>query len=237
MKTEKGTGGGEGGVLKGVREVWRDAARAWADRAGGRAGGRTAGARLRPPADPPTPPTHPPTAPPPALTKVVEHTLGVIRVGGRLEFELQGQVLTQHADQQELVGLEGDVGWFVRLSGGRQQGAIRGGPGARGGRAGRRHELGQGLPRVGPPVLLEHDLPQDDEARLVRGQGKHDEVGVQAVQAVPGVRVPAGAAALLPDVRHDLVLALELGRTRVIGEGTGGGGGGGGGGAARGAGE
>ena len=51
-------------------------------------------------------------------------------------------------------------------------------------------------------------LSEDDKAGLVRGQAEHDEVGVQAVQAVADVGVPPRAAALLPDVRHDLVLAL-----------------------------
>ncbi len=55
---------------------------------------------------------------------------------------------------------------------------------------------------------LATDLSQDDKARLVGGQPQHDEVGIQAVQAVPDVGVPAGPATLLSDVGHDLVLAL-----------------------------
>ena len=51
-------------------------------------------------------------------------------------------------------------------------------------------------------------LAQDDKARLVRGQSEHDEVRIQAVQAVPQRRVPARPPALLADVGHDLVLAL-----------------------------
>ena len=51
-------------------------------------------------------------------------------------------------------------------------------------------------------------LSEDDEAGLVRGQAQHDEVGIQAVQAVADVGVPPGAPALLPDVGHDFVLAL-----------------------------
>lgn len=51
-------------------------------------------------------------------------------------------------------------------------------------------------------------LPQYDKARLVRGQAKHDEICVEAVQAVARVGVPAGASALLPNVRHYFVLAL-----------------------------
>ena len=52
------------------------------------------------------------------------------------------------------------------------------------------------------------DLSEDDKARLMRGQAQHDEVGIEAIEAVARVGIPAGAAALLPDVRHDLVLAL-----------------------------
>ena len=43
---------------------------------------------------------------------------------------------------------------------------------------------------------------------LVCGQGKHDKVRVQAIQAVLGVGVPARPVALLPDVAHHLVLPL-----------------------------
>ena len=42
----------------------------------------------------------------------------------------------------------------------------------------------------------------------MRGEGQHDQVGVQAVQAVPQVGFPSRAPPLLPDVLHDLVLAL-----------------------------
>ncbi len=51
-------------------------------------------------------------------------------------------------------------------------------------------------------------LTQDDKAGLVGGETEHDEVSVKAVEAVARVGVPAGAAALLPDVCHDLVLTL-----------------------------
>lgn len=51
-------------------------------------------------------------------------------------------------------------------------------------------------------------LAQDDEAGLMGGQGQHDEVGVQAVEAVAQVGLPGGTPPLLPDVLHDLVLPL-----------------------------
>ena len=51
-------------------------------------------------------------------------------------------------------------------------------------------------------------LAQDDKAGLVRGKRQHDEVSIEAIEAVSQVGLPAGTAALLPDVGHDLVLAL-----------------------------
>lgn len=42
----------------------------------------------------------------------------------------------------------------------------------------------------------------------MRGQSKHDEVSIQAIQAVLGVGVPAWPVALLPDVAHHLMLPL-----------------------------
>ena len=47
-------------------------------------------------------------------------------------------------------------------------------------------------------------LSQDGKVRLVRGKRKHDEICVQAIQAVLGVWVPAWTA----NVTHDFVLSL-----------------------------
>lgn len=52
-------------------------------------------------------------------------------------------------------------------------------------------------------------LSQDGKVRLMRGKGKHDQVCIQAVQAVLGVWVPAGAVTLLANVAHDFVLSLS----------------------------
>lgn len=51
-------------------------------------------------------------------------------------------------------------------------------------------------------------LTQDDKVGLVGGETQHDEVRIQAVEAVPCGGVPSRAAPLLPDITHDLVLAL-----------------------------
>lgn len=51
-------------------------------------------------------------------------------------------------------------------------------------------------------------LAKDNEAGLVRSQSKHDEVSVQAVQAVASVGVPVRTAPLFANVGHNLVLAL-----------------------------
>ena len=54
-------------------------------------------------------------------------------------------------------------------------------------------------------------LAQDDKVRLVGGESQHDEVGIQAVQAVPCGGRPAGPPPLLAHIAHDLVLALARG--------------------------
>ena len=45
----------------------------------------------------------------------------------------------------------------------------------------------------------------------MRGEGQHDEISIQAVQAVTGVGVPTISAPLLSDHVHDLVLPLPWG--------------------------
>jgi len=52
-------------------------------------------------------------------------------------------------------------------------------------------------------------LSQNDKAGLMRGKPKHDEVSIQAIEAMPDVGVPAWATPLLPDVGHNLVLTLS----------------------------
>ena len=59
-------------------------------------------------------------------------------------------------------------------------------------------------------------LAEDREVRLVRRQRQHDEVGVEAVEAVARVRLVAGLQPLQPDELHDLVLALA--GDRAVGE-------------------
>lgn len=49
-----------------------------------------------------------------------------------------------------------------------------------------------------------NDLTQDAKVWLVSGQRKHDQVSVQAVHAVPGVRVPPWAPTHLAHVCHGL---------------------------------
>ena len=60
------------------------------------------------------------------------------------------------------------------------------------------------------PTRVRDDLAQEAEVRLVRDEAQHDEVGIQAVQAVPLVGLPgAHGVALRPAyVLHDLMLAL-----------------------------
>lgn len=43
----------------------------------------------------------------------------------------------------------------------------------------------------------------------MRGKRKHDQVCIQAIQAVLGVWVPAWAVTLLTNVAHDFVLSLS----------------------------
>lgn len=52
------------------------------------------------------------------------------------------------------------------------------------------------------------NLSKDNEAGLMRSQGKHDEISVQAVQAVASVGIPVRPTPLLANIRHDLVLSL-----------------------------
>ena len=51
-------------------------------------------------------------------------------------------------------------------------------------------------------------LSQDGKVRLVRGKRKHDQICIQAIQTVLGVRVPAWTVALLTDVAHHFVLSF-----------------------------
>ena len=68
----------------------------------------------------------------------------------------------------------------------------------------------QHLPRRLPSFAAAKldNLAQEAKVRLVRDQREHDEIGVEAVEAVRLVRVPSGLAPRPPDVFHDLVLAL-----------------------------
>lgn len=54
-------------------------------------------------------------------------------------------------------------------------------------------------------------LAQDGKVGLMSRQSKHDEICIQAVEAVLGVGVPAWSIALLPDVPHYLMLPLTRG--------------------------
>jgi hypothetical protein len=58
-------------------------------------------------------------------------------------------------------------------------------------------------------VVLENDLPQDKEVRLVSREGEHDEICIQTVHDVAGVGVPPRLPTLKADVFHGLVLALS----------------------------
>lgn len=51
-------------------------------------------------------------------------------------------------------------------------------------------------------------LSQDSKVRLVCGKRKHDQICIQAIQAVLGVGIPARAVTLLADVAHDFVLSF-----------------------------
>ena len=53
-----------------------------------------------------------------------------------------------------------------------------------------------------------YHLAQQHEVRLVRSQGKHDEVCVESVHAVPNVRRVVAVRAFGADVLHDFVLTL-----------------------------
>ena len=54
-------------------------------------------------------------------------------------------------------------------------------------------------------------FPEQREMRVVRGEAEHHEVSVEAVEAVPHVRVVARLAAAVADILHDLVLAFPRG--------------------------
>ncbi len=60
----------------------------------------------------------------------------------------------------------------------------------------------------GLAILEEHILTKNAEVRLVGGKTKHDEIGVQPVDDVPGVGVMLGRVALRAHEVHDLVLTL-----------------------------
>lgn len=51
-------------------------------------------------------------------------------------------------------------------------------------------------------------LSQDGKVGLMRGKRKHDQICIQAIQAVFCVGVPAWAVTLLPDVTHHLVFSF-----------------------------
>ncbi len=59
-------------------------------------------------------------------------------------------------------------------------------------------------------IRRRHDahLSQQTEMRLVGSEREHDEIGIQAIQAVSSVGVPARAASLLPDHVHNFMLTL-----------------------------
>lgn len=57
------------------------------------------------------------------------------------------------------------------------------------------------------PARMIH-LSQDGKVRLVRGKRKHDQICIQAIQAMFGVGVPAWTVTLLADVAHDFVLSF-----------------------------
>ena len=59
------------------------------------------------------------------------------------------------------------------------------------------------------PERTNAHLSQNNKPGLVGCESEHDQVCVQAIEAVPEVRVPARPAALLAHVRHDLVLPLS----------------------------
>ena len=67
-------------------------------------------------------------------------------------------------------------------------------------------QLHQGAPE---PSTRNAYLSEKAEMWLMRGEGQHDEISIQAIQAVPGVGVPALSPPLLPDHVHDLVLPLS----------------------------
>ena len=128
--------------------------------------------------------------------KVVEHALLVVSerqispVSTRgCRVQVHGEVLAQHRDGQELIGLPCD-GWLGL-------GDLAQKPVAIG------REIG--LWRV----LLKDDFPQDPKVWLVRREREHDEIRVEAVHHVLGVRVEPFETPLLPDVVHGLVLAFS----------------------------
>ena len=53
--------------------------------------------------------------------------------------------------------------------------------------------------------------------RVVAAEAEHHEVRVQAVQAVPRVRVVAGQRLLVADEVHDLVFTLARGLVSAVG--------------------
>lgn len=57
------------------------------------------------------------------------------------------------------------------------------------------------------PARMVH-LSQDGKVRLVRGKRKHDQICIQAIQAVLGVGVPVWTVPLLAYVAHDFVLSF-----------------------------
>jgi hypothetical protein len=115
--------------------------------------------------------------------EVVHHALHVPRLLGHVAEELELQVLPQDGQVQQLE---------ARILGLLQDRA--------------RRVLG---PRpAAAPTEVDH-LTQQREVRLVGGQGKHDQVRVLAVHAVADVGLVVGAGLHVPDVLHDLVLALS----------------------------
>ena len=74
-------------------------------------------------------------------------------------------------------------------------------------------QWGNALPASASPLACaaaqNNHLSQDGKVWLMCGQGKHDQISVQAIQAVLGVGVPPRPVALLPNVPHHLVFPFS----------------------------
>ena len=129
--------------------------------------------------------------------EIVKHALLVVPAPRQIDpvpaggdrVQVHGEILAQHRDGQELIGLARDRGLVL--------GDLTEEPVA----IGRHIRLWR--------VLLKDDLAEDPKVWLVRRERQHDEIRVEAVHDVLGVRVEALESPLLPDVVHGLVLALS----------------------------